>query len=169
MAISEEVRTVSKHAVAAAVASVLALPAIASAADEQAQAGLQEITVTGSRITLSPGMLTPTPVTSVTQDELVKMAPTNIIDSLNNLPQFFGNNTFQQALGGQSPSGSQVNHRRTIFSSFVAFVRPRGASFAIGCLPASRQSALPQVQTRRPSDPGRTPWSGNTFPPRLAR
>jgi iron complex outermembrane recepter protein len=111
MAISEEVRTVSKHAVAAAVASVLALPAIASAADEQAQAGLQEITVTGSRITLSPGMLTPTPVTSVTQDELVKMAPTNIIDSLNNLPQFFGNNTFQQALGGQSPSGSQVNLR----------------------------------------------------------
>ena len=45
------------------------------------------------------------------EDELVKMAPTNIIDSLNALPQFFGNNTYQQALGGQSPSGSQVNLR----------------------------------------------------------
>ena len=112
MAITEEARPLSKLAVAAAVACALALPAIASAADEEGQQqGLQEITVTGSRITLSPGMLTPTPVTAVTQEELVKMAPTNIIDSLNNLPQFFGNNTFQQALGGQSPSGSQVNLR----------------------------------------------------------
>ncbi len=56
-------------------------------------------------------MYTPTPVTAVTQEELVKMAPTNVIDSLAALPQFFGNNTFQQALGGQSPSGSQVNLR----------------------------------------------------------
>jgi iron complex outermembrane recepter protein len=97
-------------AIPATVALVLALPDVASAADAD-QKDLTEVTVTGSRITLSPGMLTPTPVTAVTQDELVKMAPTNIIDALTALPQFFGNSTFQQALGGQSASGSQVNLR----------------------------------------------------------
>src|SRR5215470_12664477 len=94
---------------------VLAVVVLASTIpDAMAQAvdqGLEEVTVTGSRITLSPGMYTPTPVTAVTQDELIKMAPTNVIDSLSNLPQFFGNATPQQALGGQSPSGSQVNLR----------------------------------------------------------
>lgn len=101
--------TIPAAAAVAAVALALALPGVASAQDQ----GSQDITVTitGSRIALSPGMFTPTPVTAVTQDELVKMAPTNIIDSLNALPQFFGNNTYQQALGGQSPSGSQVNLR----------------------------------------------------------
>lgn len=96
-------------AVSAAVALALATSgARAQSADDQS---LQEVRVTGSRITLSPGMYTPTPVTAVTQEELIKMAPTNVIDSLAALPQFFGNNTFQQALGGQSPSGSQVNLR----------------------------------------------------------
>jgi outer membrane receptor protein involved in Fe transport len=102
--------------IAAAVSLALAAPgALAQGADQEtpqgAQQGLQEITVTGSRIALSPGMLTPTPVTAVTQEELVKMAPTNVIDSLSALPQFFGNNTYVQALGGQTPSGSQVNLR----------------------------------------------------------
>jgi len=100
--------SLGRCAAAAAVALALGVSGIANADDA---APLQEVTVTGSRIALSPGMLTPTPVTAVTQDELVKMAPTNVIDSLNALPQFFGNNTYQQALGGQSPSGSQVNLR----------------------------------------------------------
>ena len=94
---------------AVAVAIALAMPVAAIAADDSA--ALEEVTVTGSRITLSPGMYTPTPVTSVTQDELVKMSPTTVLDALSNLPQFFGNATPQQALGGQSPSGSQVNLR----------------------------------------------------------
>src|SRR5690242_5328529 len=92
--------------VAAAVAIAMGTAAQVYAADE-----LTEVTITGSRITLSPGMYTPTPVTAVTQEELVKMAPTNVIDSLTALPQFFGNQTFRNALGGQSPSGSQVNLR----------------------------------------------------------
>jgi len=94
------------------------MPVIAHAADEPAP--LQEVTVTGSRIALSPGMLTPTPVTAVTQEELVKMAPTNIIDSLNALPQFFGNSTYQQALGGQTPSGSEINLRGANTSSGIS-------------------------------------------------
>jgi outer membrane receptor protein involved in Fe transport len=100
----------------AALALVLALAttaAMAQAVDEghPVDQPLEEVQITGSRIVQSPGMFTPTPVTAVTQDELLKMAPTNVIDSLSTLPQFFGNNTFQQALGGQTPSGSQVNLR----------------------------------------------------------
>jgi iron complex outermembrane receptor protein len=111
-----EGETLGTHAAVAAVALVLALPGAASADDQP----LQEITVTGSRIALSPGMTSPTPVTAVTQDELLKMAPTNIIDSLNDLPQFFGNSTYQQALGGQTPSGSEINLRGANTSSGIS-------------------------------------------------
>jgi iron complex outermembrane recepter protein len=109
--------SLSRYAAAAAVALALGVSGIANADDA---APLQEVTVTGSRIALSPGMLTPTPVTAVTQDELIKMAPTNIIDSLNALPQFFGNSTYQQALGGQSPSGSEINLRGANTSSGIS-------------------------------------------------
>ncbi len=107
----------SQCVAAAAVALALGAPGIATADDA---APLQEVTVTGSRIALSPGMLTPTPVTAVTQDELTKMAPTNIIDSLAALPQFFGDSTAQQALGGQVPSGSEINLRGANTSSGIS-------------------------------------------------
>ncbi len=64
----------------------------------QSQEGLQssgpieEVQVTGSRIQRS-GMTTPTPVTTVTAEELSYMAPTTLIDALDQLPQFLGNTT----------------------------------------------------------------------------
>jgi iron complex outermembrane recepter protein len=88
--------------------------------DQTVDQGLAEVQITGSRITLSPGMYTPTPVTAVTHDELLKMSPANVIDSLSALPQFFGNTTYQQALGGQSPSGSEVNLRGANTSSGIS-------------------------------------------------
>jgi outer membrane receptor protein involved in Fe transport len=116
--------TTGKVAAAAALASMLPLSAgaqqQAAAAAPEKEAAVTEVTITGTRITLSPGMYTPTPVTAVTQDELIKMAPTNIIDSLNALPQFFGNTTYQQALGGQTPSGSEVNLRGANTSSGIS-------------------------------------------------
>jgi iron complex outermembrane receptor protein len=100
-----------------AMAFALAAPgALAQTVDQ----GLEEVQITGSRIKLSPGMYTPTPVTSVTQDELIKMAPTSVIDSLSALPQFFGNSTYQQALGGQFPSGAEVNLRGANTSSGIS-------------------------------------------------
>src|SRR5581483_4474654 len=100
-----------------AVALALAAPgALAQAVDQ----GLEEVQITGTRIKLSPGVYTPTPVTAVTQEELYKMAPSNVIDSLTALPQFYGNNTFQQALGGQFPSGSEVNLRGANTSSGIS-------------------------------------------------
>lgn len=99
-----------------AVAAAIGTQAMAQTADQ----GLEEVRITGSRIVLSPGMFTPTPVTSVSQVELVQMAPSNIIDSLSTLPQFFGNTTFQQASGGQAPSGSSVNLRGANTSSGIS-------------------------------------------------
>lgn len=51
---------------------------------------LEEVTVTGSRIERT-GMNAPTPVTQVTTEELSYMAPGNLIESLSQLPLFYGN------------------------------------------------------------------------------
>lgn len=82
---------------------------VVSAAEEAEE--LDEVIVTGSRIAQAPGMFTPTPVTSVQLDELESMAPGSLIESLSTLPQFFGNPSPQQALGGQNSGGSNVNLR----------------------------------------------------------
>jgi len=72
---------------------------------------MREVTVTGSRVRTS-GMTTPTPLTVVTTTELTSMAPRNVIESLSQLPQFFGNTTTNQA--GQfagSPGAGNLNLR----------------------------------------------------------
>ena len=69
--------------VAAAVAFAISMSNAVSAAEEQ----LEEVQVTGSRITLAPGMVTPTPVTSVTAEDMEALGPNQIIDSLSALPQ----------------------------------------------------------------------------------
>jgi hypothetical protein len=60
-------------------------PPAAAAAPKEPAEQVSEVTITGTRIQLSPGMVTPTPVTAVTQEELVKMAPTQAIDALSHL------------------------------------------------------------------------------------
>ncbi|MEP7313717.1 MAG: TonB-dependent receptor, partial [Pseudomonadota bacterium] len=87
-----------------AVAVAIAAPCMVSAQT------LDEITVTGSRISQN-GMATPTPVTAVGAAELEQMSPGTLIDGLNQLPQFFGNTTSEQANGGQNSGGSNVNLR----------------------------------------------------------
>src|SRR6185437_9379856 len=120
-------RSIPRHAPAGKVMGAVALVMTASvsmaqeaSSDQGPGQPLEEVHITGSRITLSPGMYTPTPVTSVTRDELIKMSPSNVIDSLSALPQFFGNSTYQQALGGQFPSGSEVNLRGANTSSGIS-------------------------------------------------
>ncbi len=55
----------------------------------------EEVVVTGSRITNTNGMDTPVPVTVVTPTELSVLAPTNLIEGLSELPQFYGSATTQ--------------------------------------------------------------------------
>jgi outer membrane receptor protein involved in Fe transport len=68
-------------------ASALGAPALAQGAP-----ALDEIQVTGSRIQRD-GMNTPTPVTMLDSSELQSMAPTTLIDSLSQMPQFLNNST----------------------------------------------------------------------------
>ena len=60
-----------------------------------AQQQSEEIIVTGSRITNTSGMETPVPVTVVTPAELSVLAPTNLIEGLSELPQFYSSATTQ--------------------------------------------------------------------------
>lgn len=92
--------------IAAAVALAVA-SAQAGFAAEQEQ--LEEVQVTGSRILVAPGMTTPTPVTSVTAEDMEALGPTQIIDSLNALPVFRNNSTANGSLGGQNSGGANVN------------------------------------------------------------
>ena len=85
------------------------------AADAPVPAPLEEIQITGTRIQ-HVGMATPTPVTSVSLDELTNMAPTTLIDALVQLPQFYGNATtsnFNTGANGffTSPGGGSLDLR----------------------------------------------------------
>jgi outer membrane receptor protein involved in Fe transport len=91
--------------VAAAVAMAMGAPILV-----HAQEAIEEIKVTGSRITQS-GMNAPTPVTAVSLDELAAMSPGSVVDSLSQLPQFYGNITSETVIGGQNSGAAAVNLR----------------------------------------------------------
>jgi outer membrane receptor protein involved in Fe transport len=85
----------------AAISASLAVQPQAFAADQP----LEEIQVTGSRIRLTDGMATPTPVTALTTDELQSFEPgATVAEQLDALPQFFGSQTAQR--GGLALSGT---------------------------------------------------------------
>src|SRR5688500_13864565 len=68
---------------------------------------LEEITVTGSRITRLSGMETPVPVTQITTEELFNQEPgSTISQQLDALPQFFNNGSPQRGDGGNPSVGS---------------------------------------------------------------
>jgi outer membrane receptor protein involved in Fe transport len=85
---------------------------IAAAQDaDQSPAGIEEITVTGSRITRD-GMNTPTPVTAISAEDMQMMAPGQFIDSLDYLPPFFLNDAPDTAASkSQSAGAANVNLR----------------------------------------------------------
>jgi outer membrane receptor protein involved in Fe transport len=90
-----------------AVAAVVALTSTALYAQE-----VEEISVTGSRIT-RPGLVSQTPVTSITNDELDILATTTLGDALDALPQFRGSTTLGDTQnmfgGGYLGNGGQSN------------------------------------------------------------
>jgi outer membrane receptor protein involved in Fe transport len=85
--------------------STTALLGISPAYAQDDEAGSDEVVmVTGSRI-VGSGMQTPTPVTAVTSVELAKMDPGNMIDALDQLPQFFNNTTATDRGNFLGPAG----------------------------------------------------------------
>ncbi|HEY4214294.1 MAG TPA: TonB-dependent receptor [Steroidobacteraceae bacterium] len=105
----------NKKLVAAFVCAAVTAALQARAADSTEPAQLEEVKVTGTRIQ-HVGMTTPTPVTSVSLDELTNLAPTTIINALVELPQFYGSATtanFNTGANGffTSPGGGSLNLR----------------------------------------------------------
>ena len=92
--------------VASAIALALASAQVGFAADGDV---IEEVQITGSRIVLAPGMNTPTPVTSVTAEDMKILGPNQIIDSLSALPVFRNNSTANGSLGGQNSGGANAN------------------------------------------------------------
>src|SRR4026208_1191554 len=86
-----------------------------TAAQTPADAALEEITVTGTRIRATDGMAEPVPVTTLTVQELALFEPGGTIaEQLDALPQFFLTSTAQRggpALFGNG-GGSYLNMRR---------------------------------------------------------
>src|SRR5688572_4999008 len=78
------------HAAAMAIPFILAATAHAQEASQSGEpdAGLQEVTVTGSRIQRADGFSAPTPVTVVGADRLEQRGIPNIGDALNEIPSF---------------------------------------------------------------------------------
>ena len=91
---------------------VLGLSGVSSAQESGPQ--LEEITVTGTRIRTTDGMAAPTPVTTLTPDELDMFEPGGTVaEQLDGLPQFFSTGTAQRggaALFGDG-GGSYLNLR----------------------------------------------------------
>ncbi len=75
-----------------------------------AQDKLEEIQITGTRISRTT-MDTPTPVTTISADELSNMAPGSLIDALVQMPQYYNNQTPNQENGGQNSGSSNINLR----------------------------------------------------------
>src|SRR5688572_20887467 len=93
--------TLVRFAVAAAIAG-----ASASVVAQEQQAEdepLQELVITGSRI-IREGMSSPTPVTSLSSDELLQSNPQSLAQALALLPAM-GTSTTPKSIGGRSTLG----------------------------------------------------------------
>ena len=83
-----------KSRLAAAIMVALGAAQTVQAQEQPGQPALEEIFVTGSRLRTS-GMDMPSPVTVVTRAEISVIAPTNLIEGMAELPQFYGSSTTQ--------------------------------------------------------------------------
>jgi outer membrane receptor protein involved in Fe transport len=89
-------------------------------ADQGSQQGqVEEVLVTGSRIMRS-GMQTPTPVTTISSDQMSQLDPGNMVDALSELPQFLNNtdavnrSNFLTAAGGAFLNVRGLGTNRTL-------------------------------------------------------
>jgi iron complex outermembrane receptor protein len=104
-----------KKSLALAIATISAAVIYSPGSFAQDDVGeIEEITVTGTRIRVTDGMATPTPVTTITPDELTNFEPGGTVaEQLDALPQFFGTATAQRGSGAlfSTAGGSFLNMR----------------------------------------------------------
>lgn len=108
-AVSHAIKS-SNHSTLARNASVAAIIAMAGTAAFAQE--IEEVSITGSRIQ-RPGLVSQTPVTSISRSELDILAPTTLGDALDALPQFLGSavlsDTQNQFGGGYLGNSGQSN------------------------------------------------------------
>ena len=125
-------------ALAAAVAMAIAGPAVAQQ-PQQGQDVLEEVTVTGSRITRTSGFTTAVPVTAVTPDELTRFQPgTTMTDQLAVLPQFFFTESPQRGGGALFGSAGRASVNLRALGSARTLVLLDGARIS----PADRDGSV---------------------------
>lgn len=95
---------------------IACLAALTASRGSFAQDAIEEISVTGTRIRQSSGMVTPVPVTAITPAELTNFDPGGTVaEQLNGLPQFFGNRSAQSSTGAMNAgSGSSFLNLRDL-------------------------------------------------------
>jgi len=70
-------------------------------------AELDEITVTGSRV-ITDNLRSPTPITSVSKEDMIRTTPSDIPDALNKLPEILGSRTPRTQGNGATNNGGNV-------------------------------------------------------------
>jgi len=102
-------------------ASIAALIGTASfsagvSAQQADQEEIKEVTVTGSRI-ITDNLRSPTPITSVSMDEIAKTTPSDIPDALNKLPEILGSRTPRTQGNASTNNGGNVLSLRNFGAS----------------------------------------------------
>ena len=106
--------TIAKRKLFLAITTTLAALSTSLVTAQQATpAAVEEINVTGSRLQLN-GMSSPTPLTTISTEEMRTMAPTLIMDALTQLPQFRDNAQSQTGTIFTSGGGSNAVNLRGI-------------------------------------------------------
>ncbi|HET7609880.1 MAG TPA: TonB-dependent receptor [Gammaproteobacteria bacterium] len=104
-------RALARTKLSLAVAGALCAGFAAAQEATPGPSGIDEVTVTGTRITRD-GMSSPTPITAISAEDMQMMAPGQFIDSLDYLPPFFMNDAPDTAASkSQSAGAANVNLR----------------------------------------------------------
>ena len=90
--------------VAGSMMSAAIVPATAFAQDEAEEEAIEEIVVTGSRLTVNPNLRSASPVLSVTNEEIAVRGIVNIDELTNSLPQITAQQTTAQSNGATGTS-----------------------------------------------------------------
>ncbi len=87
--------------------SLFSAGAFAQQAGQEGQEEIKEVTITGSRV-ITDNLRSPTPITSVSVDEIAKTTPSDIPDALNKLPTILGGRTPRTQGNASTNNGGNV-------------------------------------------------------------
>ena len=119
----EETMAMRSASVRRTVAALLAASVATTVAHAQEAGETQEgrevteVMVTGTRLRIRDGMETPTPVTAVEIEEINTLGPGNLVEAMNQMPQFLNNSSPANVGSISGPLGSSVLNLRGVGSN----------------------------------------------------